>query len=319
MAEENKPDEELKIQEQTDGSVVIGDEKPAVEHDDDDDDQQDERLSSTPDEEQGHDEETEAERAERTERNRQRRRESKDRRKEHIESLKRQVESERAARAQLEQRLSVIERKSSGSEMAQLDQAEREAITAYNQFKDINAKAIEQANGAVAIEAQERMFEARQKITELRGIKQAMGRKQAAPALDPRLVSHADSWMKKNEWYDPSGKDQDSAVTLTLDNRLAAEGWDPNTPEYWEELSSRVKKYLPHRTSAGYNKNTDAGRRNPPPVSGSGRESSGSGTTNYKLSAARVAALKESGIWDDPKQRAIAINNYQAYDKEHQA
>jgi hypothetical protein len=316
MAEENKPDEELLVTPQEDGSVVIGDDAPH-----DDDDEADERLSSTEQhDEQGHSEETDAEREERTERNRQRRRESKDKRKEFVESLKRQVESERAARTQLEQRLSVIERKSSGSEMAQLDRAEQEAINAYNQFKDINAKAIEQANGTVAIEAQERMFEARQKVIQLREIKTAMGRKQNAPApLDPRLVTHADKWMKANDWYDPSGKDQDSAVTLTVDNRLAAEGWDPTTPEYWDELSVRIKKYLPHRAKMGYNTGSDAGRRNPPPVSGSGRESSGSGSTSYKLSADRVSALKESGMWDDPKQRAEAIKRYQAYDKEQRA
>jgi hypothetical protein len=278
----------------------------------------DERLTDNDtDEEEGHAEETAEEAEERKERNRARRAESKQRRKDYVESLKRELSARDRIINEMNQRLSTVERKSTGSEMAQLDNAEKQAIQAYNHFKDINAKAIEQANGQIAIEAQEKMFEARKRYEQLQGIKQAMTQRQAAPQpLDPRLVNHAQEWMQKNAWYDPNGKDQDSAVTLTIDNRLAQEGWDPTTPEYWKELESRVKRYLPHRAKTGYN--TPSGNRNaPPPVSGSGRESTSSKGT-YRLSADRVQALKSANLWDDPKQRAEAVKRFQEYDRNNE-
>lgn len=319
MTEETK-DEDLKLSEQQDGSVVVGDEPPPAEEHDEEDERVAKNESDDSDEE-GHDEETAEERAERTERNRKRRAESKEKRKSYIESLKRELAARDRVINDLNNRMSVVERKSTGSEMAQLEQAEREAVQAYNHFKDINAKAIEQANGAIAIEAQEKMFEARKRYEHLQSIKKSMSQRQAAPQpLDPRLVNHAQDWMSKNDWYDPTGANEDSAVALTIDNRMAKEGWDPTTPEYWEELDKRVKKYLPHRANSGYNRQQGSGKRNPPPVAGSGRESSSSGNSStYKLSPDRVKAIKDAGAWDDPTARAAMIKAYQNYDKEQRA
>jgi hypothetical protein len=320
MSEEKK-DEDLKLKEHEDGSVTIGDAPQEAPKEPEGDDERMARSEDDESEEEGHSEETPEEAEARKERNRTRRNDSKQRRKDYIESLKRELSARDRIINEMNQRLSTVERRSTGSEMAQLDNAEREAIQAYNQFKDINAKAIEQANGTVAIDAQEKMFQARQRVEQIRQIKANMGKQQQAPQpLDPRLVNHARAWMDKNRWYDPSGRDEDSSVALTIDHRLAAEGWDPTTPEYWEELSQRVKKYLPHRSPSGYNGQQNTGKRtSAPPVAGSGRESSGSATSTYKLSPERVAALKDAGIWDDPKARETAIRNYQKFDKEQRA
>ena len=316
MTEETK--DEIHVDEE--GNVVDPpklEESPKAEEPQDDERIVENEADET-EEEDGHAEETAEEAEARKERNRARRAESKSRRKEYVESLKRELSARDRIINEMNQRLSTVERKSTGSEMAQLDNAEKEAIQAYNYFKDINAKAIEQANGQVAIDAQEKMFQARQRVQQLQGIKQAMTKRQAAPQpLDPRLVNHAQDWMSKNAWYDPNGKDEDSAIALTIDNRLAQEGWDPTTPEYWKELESRVKRYLPHRTKSGYNK-PNVGNRSNPPVTGSGRESTASKGT-YKLSSERVQALKDANIWDDPKQRAEAIKRFQQFDKEHTA
>jgi hypothetical protein len=115
--------------------------------------------------------------------------------------------------------------------------------------------------------------------------------------------------MERNKWYDPNGGDADSRRALEIDRELAREGWVPTTPQYWEELESRVKKNLPHRGKTNYNSSKSV-------VTGSGRESapSGNGGT-YKLSSERVAALKDSGMWDDPKQRAEAVKRFKEYDR----
>ncbi len=304
MAEENEvQDEELKASEDTQEDQVEL-------HEDDEDDERVVREASESDSDNDPDEDQES----KTERNRKWREERKKRRAEKEESYRRELSARDRVISELNQRLAVVERKSTGSEMAQLESAEQEAVAAYNRFKDINARAVEQANGQVATEAQEKMFEARQRYEQLQNIKKNMIAKQAAPQpLDPRMVNHARDWMSKNPWYDSTGKDEDSYIALKIDSRMDEEGWDPTTPEYWTELDKRVKKYLPHRANSGYTKPQSTSR---PPVAGSGRESSvSSSKSTYKLSSERVQALKDIGVWDDPKAREEHIKLYREYDK----
>lgn len=317
MAEEQN--EELRLREEQDGSAIVGEDPPKDEGQTEDD----ERLSKSEDtneDEQGHAEETAEEAEARKQRNRERRLQSKENKKQFVENLKRQLESERSAREQLEQRLSVVERKSTGSEMAQLENAEKEAAQYYNHFKHLNAKAIEAADGATANDAMEKMFLAKQRLDQIGNIKKALTQRQAQPvALDPRLVQHAQSWMQENSWYRPDGSDRDSARVLLIDREVKEDGYVETTPEYWEELSNRVKKELPHRQKQGYNNSGVGSSSARSPVAGSGRESSSSkSTSGYKLSAERVQAMKEAGIWDDPKQRADMVRRYQQQDKENQ-
>ena len=131
--------------------------------------------------------------------------------------------------------------------------------------------------------------------------------------LDPSLKQHAQSWMSKNTWYDPQGRDADSRVALTIDRTLAEEGWDPRQPEFWQELSSRLKTYLPHR----FAKQPASQREKPRSITGgSGRDSGGgSGGFQFKLSPERVAAMKDAGIWDDPVARDKMIKKYAEFDK----
>ncbi len=124
--------------------------------------------------------------------------------------------------------------------------------------------------------------------------------------LDPRAASHAQTWIKENPWFNKPGSETDTRVIATLDQQLADENYDPTTKEYWNELRSRAKTYLPHRYK------TKSGG---PPTAGSGSDtSSRSSNSNEGLSAERVALLKEIGAWDDPKERAKYIAEYKQYD-----
>lgn len=320
MAEEKKQDEELKLTAQEDGSVIIGDEAPPPEKPEPEGDAKlgagDEHGEG---EETGHADETPEEAEARRQRNRERRAQNKERRKDYIDTLKRDLAARDAMINELNQRVSVVERRSSGSEMAQLEAAEKEALGFYNQFKTLHGQAVEQANGQLAGDAMEKMMLSRQRLDQIANIKKAMTAQQAAPAttqLDPRLKQHAETWMANNSWFDINGGDEDSRVALALDQAVRDEGYRPETPEYWEALDSKKKKYLPHRVNSGYNQGKQTPRS---PVAGSGRDSgAGKGGGSYHLSAERVNALKEAGIYDDPKARAEAIKRYQQYDKETQ-
>lgn len=278
--------------------------------------EQSEQAESSDDQELN-DADDDAEREAIRERRRQERKHRKEAQREREDTLRRELAARDSVINEMRQKLDVIERRNVGSELAQIENGKKQAAQAYQFFKDQIRIAGEAGNHAAVADATEKMIQARDKFNEITRIEQAVRQQQSTPQpLDPRLVNHAQDWMSRNSWYDPSGRDQDSAIALQLDQRLAQEGWDPTTPQYWQELESRVKKYLPHRANGG-----KIERKNPRSVvTGSDRESAGtkSGAT-YKLSSERVQALKDAGIWDDPKQRAEAIKRFRDYDKQNKA
>lgn len=314
MATEN---EELEVKELDDGSLQVGKEDPKPENDESG---EDERVSSNEHEdEEGHADETQEEAEARRERNRQRRAQNKANRKEYIDSLKRELAARDEMINELSTRVASVEQHSIGNQAAQLDNAIQEAANLYNHFKEINRKAIELADGATAVDAQEKMFAAQNRYNMLQNAKKNVSKQVQQPKpLDPRMVSNAQAWIERNRWYDPSGSDADSDMVMKIDQRLVQEGWNPTTQEYWDELDSRVKKYLPHKAVSGYNRPSSNQASKPRvPVSGSNSESATPNKGAYRLSAERVKALREAGIYDDPVKRAEAIRRYQAYDRQN--
>lgn len=261
------------------------------------------------------------------ERRRQEKADRRQRVKEREERMKRELESERTARRQLEERLSLVERKATGAEVAQLDHAMNQMRSAYNNCKEQVRIGQESGNGAMVADATDKMLQVQQRYNQIEQIKKAYLQNQNKPApLDPMITNHARTFMDKHKWYRADGSDDDSMITRTLDTKLAQEGWNPSTPEYWAELDSRIKKYLPHRNSRGSVGNASDGQqssvREPAPkprspVGGSGREGSVSGSQKgtFRLSPERVQAIKDAGNWDDAKRRETAVRYYRDYDK----
>lgn len=238
-------------------------------------------------------------------------------RKEKEERLRRELEARDTIINQLRQEVDAIKHRNTNSEVAQLNNATRDAQNAYAYFKEQIRVATEANNGAAVAEATEKMMLAKQRIDQLVNIQRGFQQRQAQPQpLDPRLAQNAATWMQQHSWYAPGSQDLDSQMVMTLDQALAREGWDPTTPQYWQELTARVKKYLPHRATSGNNLGTRE-RRNI--VAGSGRESATPSKGVYQISADRVKAMKDAGIWDDPKQRADAIKRFREYDKANPA
>ena len=260
--------------------------------------------------------EDEAEREAIRERRRQERKHRKEAQREREDTLRRELASRDAIINELRSKVDVIERRNTGSELAQIEQGKKQAAQAYQFFKDQIRIAGEAGNHAAVADATEKMIQSQRKFDEFARVETAFKQRQAAPQpLDPRLANHAQDWMSRNNWYDPSGQDQDSEIAMRIDQRLAQEGWDPTTKEYWQELDSRVKKYLPHRF-AGSKVSTTKPKS---VVTGGSRESSSAAESKtYKLSSDRVQALKEAGMWDDPKKRAEAIKRFREYDKQNQ-
>lgn len=246
-------------------------------------------------------------------RRREERQHKKQAQREREETLRRELAARDEIINELRGRVEIVERHHQGSEEAQIDTAIGEAANAYNYFKGQIAAAAQNGNGVGIADATEKMILAQRRYEELNKVKQGYkANKEKPQPLDPRLVTHAKSWMEKNKWYDPNGGDFKSRMALEIDRDLAKEGWNPTTEQYWQELDARVKKHLTSSSNPSYtNKRTSNST-----ASGSGRESAPTGNSGtYKLSTDRVAALKDAGIWDDPVARKAAIDRYKEYDR----
>jgi len=217
------------------------------------------------------------------------------------------------------ERLAVVERKTTTSEIARVDQAMEEEAHRVMFAKQKIKEAIDTGNGELATSAQDLLLEASKRYDQLADTKQRMTAKPAAqPAMQPidrQVQRHAANWMSKNSWYDPNSRDPDCRRALMEDQILAEEGYDPKTQEYWEELDNRLQNIMPHRyTGTVDDVPTPRTSRPRTAVTGSGRETvppSSEGNKNYiNLSKDEVDAIKDAGMWDDPVKRNKMIARY---------
>lgn len=296
-----------------------------VENQDDDpvenktgDDQDD--NTRTEDDQEDLDAETPEEREAIKERRRKERHDRKERQRERENTLKRELAARDQMINELSGRLASVEQKTTSSEMVQIDQAIGQATDAYNYYKIQIADATTRSDGAAMADATEKMMLARQKAEQLTNLKNnyAKGQVSKPAALDPRVANLGQQWLQKNNWYDPNGGDQDSRIAKTIDEGMAREGWNPTNQEYWDELSARVNKYLPHKANSNRMQSSNKSNESRKSVvTGSGRESSSSGSSSYRLSPERVQALKESGFSEGTPQYLNIIKAYRDIDKKN--
>jgi len=227
----------------------------------------------------------------------------------------------RTQNQQLSERLAHLEKRTSGAELARVDKAIDDTEVQIEYAKMKMREAVANQDGDAVVKAQELMYESQRKVESLKSIKDQATRQMSQPPKptmnvpDPAVQRNAADWMERNPWYDPQAKDMDSEIAQRLDKKLTDEGYDPSSPDYWDELDERVSKYLPHRMSGAAPQRAATQR---PRVTGSGRESAPTGRANeFRLSADRVQAIKDMGAWDNPDQRAKMIKSYAKYDREN--
>lgn len=234
-----------------------------------------------------------------------------------------QVQHEKDTRLQLLQRqnqelmerLSVVERRTHGSEIARVNEAvkEQEARILFARTKI--KEAAETGNGDLLLSAQDMLYEARRNHEALENLRrQAVtprAQQQTIQAPNQAVQQHAARWMSKNDWYNANGSDMDSKIAKDVDQELAEEGWNPGTREYWEELDNRLHKYLPHRYNDD-NEDEDYRRTKKPRsvVTSTGRESVASGKVAYTVTPEQKRAMMDAGYWDDPDKRMKMIKRY---------
>lgn len=261
---------------------------------------------------------------------RERRRQEKRERKLRQEEAKRRDKTEltflQRRNEELERRFSQIEGKMKQSEISNIDAMIADATRRAELAEQVFAKAITAKNGEDASKAMQYRDQARAAVAQLtqrKAYEQSLMQQQQARQADlppARQVEMAQEFIREHDWYDPEGKDEDSAIVLALDAALVRQGLDPNSEEYWDELRDRVRKRLPEKFESKRNsERSDTGRPRGGPQIGSGRGDGGtsSGRREVYISPERKAAMIEAGVWDDPVLRNKYIKRYMEYDRQN--
>jgi len=263
----------------------------------------------------GEDEEKKSKRKEERKTRRQRQKTARDRDKKELKFLQDRNET-------LERRFSELDQRVGHSEVSQVDARITDLKSKIKLADQVISKAITSQDGDAYAEAQGIRDDLRDQLTRVNYAKNTLAARSSEQAPDPTLIRHAQDWMEDHDWWDPNGRDADSRRVSRIDNQLVAEGYDPLTAEYWEELSDRVEEALPHRygngdeRERGSKKKTSkkTARKKGPTFSTGGRERPLKKNEVY-ISPERKAAMEEAGVWEDPELRQKYLKSYADYDR----
>ena len=280
----------------------------------DDADDEDERLADSDDSD---DDEPRGRKALTPEEKRAQRQQRKFRRKAAIEHKERELAYLRAENEEFKRRLSSVEKQTTQFNLNTVDQKLNEALNEVQLAERIMAKAIEQGQGEDVTKALQIRDSAMERARQLKMAKDQVAKPpQQTKQKDPRVAAYAKEWIDANNWYDPSGKDEDSAIVKVIDQRLASEGYNPATEDYWIELDNRVARRLPHRYGEDtVEKLKAAPKRGGPPVGGKREYAAPSTRKEIYISPERKQALVDAGVWDNPELRQRYIKRYAEYDR----
>ncbi len=324
MADNEKKD--VPIKEREDGTVLAKVEVPDEVEDPSEivtveapDDRTDKEREEDDEDDEDNFDETEEEREKIREARREERRLKKDLKKQRDFSAQNKIKMLERNNEELAKRLAAVENTAVSYQFAQIDKSIEDEATRVEYAKMKMVQAAQNNDVAAQMDYLEQLTDAKQRLNQAQHYKKQQLEQAKTPAQNvpnestTRVQKQAEKWLKKNAWYDPHARDTDSRIAKVIDQELAADGWDPVDPEYWEELDSRLSSRLPHRYTS---KGGSVKRANPSSssrVSNAGASKPGTIT----LSRDRVNAIKDAGAWDDVEKRNKMIRAYAQYDRDN--
>lgn len=328
MAEVMKENDETK-----DDDIVIVEDDPAAKKEEptgvEPEDKDDARVKSSADEDEDDDnvdvDGTDAEREAIRERRRVEKQERKQRREDAIKRDKLELDFLRKRNDDLERRVSAQEQRAHTADLrgfdAEIARAQQEAEMA----EKVIAKAVAAGNGEDVAQAMRYRDQAMQRAQQLAWQKQQAAQQPPVAqqqGMDDVTMAYAKEFMQENPWYDSHGRDEESAIVIAIDQSLGKDGYDPRTPDYWQELRRRAARRLPDRFASEKDLPQKREERTPRggPAVGSGKEHAPTSTRKeIYISPERKQALIEAGVWDDPVLRSKYVKRYAEYDRQNKA
>lgn len=279
--------------------------------DDHDEDEDEDRLAAS-------DDDSEEEISANTKLNRERRKKRREIARRAKEAAELKIEMLQRQNEEMLRRLAAIEGTTHQSAVQTLEQKIAAARAEIAQAEHVIAKATEAGNGEDVVAAMRIRDQAIAQAQQLEYAKQQAAQPRA-PQVDPNVVNYAKEWMQANPWYDPQGRDRDSALTKAIDAELAREGYNPASREYWEELTARVADAFGEDDEPQQRKASERPRRKAPPTGNTREHAPQSTKREIYVTPERKQAMIEAGVWDDPVARNRMLKAYQAYDRNSSA
>ena len=319
-------EKEIPVKELEDGSILAAvqqDEDPFKDEEKGEESEEKEESDSEEAEDSAEEEEeqeTDEDREKIREARREERRLKKELAKQREVSAKHKISALERKNEELARRLAAVENAATSYQFAQVDKAIEDEATRVEYAKMKLLQASQNNDAAAQVEYLEQLQEAKQRLAQIQTYKKQQLElvkqpKQNVPTPASETVrENATAWLSKNKWYDPQARDTDSRIAKVIDQELAADGWDPADPEYWDELDNRLSARLPHRYAA---RNGTSAKRSGPTASSRVASTTARSANTITLSRERVQAIKDAGAWDDPARRNAMIKAYAAYDKQN--
>jgi len=250
------------------------------------------------------------------------------RQKEARERDQRELKFLRSRNETVEKQVMELTRRQNQTEVSQVDARINQLDAAIKNAGSVYAKAISAGEGDDAAEAMSIRDTLKEQRDGLKAYKEQAGAASQQDEVDPVLVENVRSWHGRNKWFDFGRRDEDSAIAGAIDDMMARDGWDPRSPEYYDELDKRVARRLPHLGKKSGKEGADdldddrggdrgsQRKQGGPKFRVGGRERSLK-SNEVHISKERRDAMQEAGMWDDPVLRKKQLARYASWDKEH--
>lgn len=214
----------------------------------------------------------------------------------------------------LQQQVAQIAGQTNQNAIQSLEKRYQEIQQDIRMAESIMEKAVEANAGADLVKAQQIRDQALAEAQQVAAQHAQLVQQVQAPAAPPPAVNYAQQWAAHNDWFDPQGRDEDSRIAQRIDREMAAEGWNPNTREYWVELTNRCKDAFEEGESEGKSMTSSKPKKAPP--TGQSREHVPTSTRKeIYVTPERKQAMIEAGAWDDPVKRQRMLKRYREYDQ----
>jgi hypothetical protein len=135
-----------------------------------------------------------------------------------------------------------LQEKAAKSNKALIEKGKQEAERDVQVAKYAYKKAYDAGDADKVLSAQEKLTDAKLKLTKLADIDSSLQEEQVPVQSQETAVqvdAKADKWAKDNTWF--GSDDEMTAYAMGVHNKIVKEGVDPSSDEYYEKINSRMQ------------------------------------------------------------------------------
>jgi hypothetical protein len=233
------------------------------------------------------------------------------------------------------ERLAALEGKTIQAEAREVESQADYWRRQVDRWTRLEAKAIAEGDANGIYHAKTKLHEAQGNFGHFMQLKELPVRRPSQPEPQgpgPAAQTFIAKFMERNPWFDPNGEDRHSRLARQIDAQVLRDGYDMNSPDYWEELEDRLRTRLPAnlfeddeaddepapRKANGQfapREQAPGQRKSPPTVA---RSPNPPKPNTIVVPRALKEAMQQAGQWDDPKVRNEVLRDYQRLMKEQQ-